>query len=489
MPSVNGSVASRINSRTEARQTGFAIGPAQEAFTPMDVADRSSSATAARFNHNSVSTRSGVPARLPETEDVLKPLISRAAAKLQAKSSQQVPISRTPQRVYLASQTAKSQNVAAQILFEQAQLEYQCNAFASAETSTWAALVKAAEAVDLGRSRVTGTQSTSAQDDLHAGRRALIEVRDFVGPYASSGSETIIRLVRSHETDVVRNTLPRRQVGAREPIDSSFRLTANEVIDRYLDFARSRLGSLAADSLIAAQSMDLLAAISLGRADKAKLPGPTAICLRRAAVQGQSNNPDLVAKLGRHLADVGLIDEARWALSHSLQLAYNPTVAAKLASLPGTSSIPTSQPTTPSSGNPHYGSSVLATTLPRNVGTKPVPEVTPMSPMQFASISRSVMQNGRPDAAVGMSNSNLVQSSERGRSGAGMTTNAMSSRNSAQPNRTPFAVASYSTNRQVTEPVSQHSRSAGNSVSRQDADQSRSGRTASRFLPGLKKWW
>ncbi|WP_430451993.1 hypothetical protein [Rhodopirellula europaea] len=320
------------------------------------------------------------PQRLPETEPSSQPAAEVAAAKSTAQRFAEVIAERrameqakapvTPPAaasgMFLATQTAKSKLDQAWKHFQQAEVEYSSAAYASAETSAWQTLHLAAEAIDLHdqhtRSRsaiesgqaVAAAPSRSAVRRLQAGRDALNEAQDFVGPYATDDPESIARLARSHRTPVVRQGLPRRGRAAApshpnyqsapkdelgwytemlvESTDGGTQTipTATEAIDRYLDLARMELSEVAAQSLLAAQAMDLLAAIRLGRSEVTQLPGPSAICLRRAAVQGQSNNPDLVAKLGFHLADVGLIEEATWALQHSLTLRYDVNVLQKL---------------------------------------------------------------------------------------------------------------------------------------------------------------
>lgn len=358
-----------------------------------------------------------------------------------------VPPSPPSASVYLASQTAKSQVDAATRSLDQAMLDYRCSAFASAESSAWSALQKAAEAIDLAESRsrindFTGSK-INAMQRLRAGRLAMQEARDFIGPYSQGGGEAIARLARSHQTAVVRQTLPNRKAAFNR---SDVQLAASEVIDRYLDYARAELSVIAGKSLLAAKAMDLLAAITLGRGDASRLPGPTAICLRRAAVQGQSHHPDLVARLGHHLADIGLVDEARWALQHSLKLAYNPVNASRLASLnAGVSGRPStavqSQPnsSTPSQGRQlDLGSSVLASTLP-------MPEVTAIQPRQFAAISPRPLPSSQT--------------------------------NGPASGKSPFSVASY---QRGPSPVATTTQPAAPEIEP---------KRASRFLPMFKKWW
>lgn len=382
--------------------------------------------------------------------------------------------------LYLTSQTAQSQIDAASELFQQASLEYQCGAFASAETSAWDALEKAAQAIDLAATSSDGRapgapRRRSAAERLHLGRRAIVEAQDFVGPFAQDNRRAIARLARSHETPVVRETLPpmrasysaeaRARLG--RSLQSSHRPddfpTVSEAIDRYLDFARTNFSGIASESLLAAQTMDLLAAIRMGRAEPEQLPGPTAVCLRRAAVQGQSNNPDLVAKLGHQLADIGLVDEARWALGHSLKLQHNPVHAARLARL---QNVPRQAPAS------QYGSSILAATRPRpraNQEPKHAPEVTNISPQQFAAISHSVIP-GSPNSQP------AHHQAPRRDSAKGPFQNAVAKTPSpsAPTSQSFFQAVTASFKTPANDPV---------------ADSGKEKRVSSQFFPGMKKWW
>ncbi|WP_236620999.1 hypothetical protein [Rhodopirellula sallentina] len=442
----------------------------------------------------------------------------------------------TGSAVYLASQTAQSQIDEAAKLFRQASLEYDCAAYASAETSAWQALEKAAQAIDLAsvsasqRSvnavRDNAKNQPSSVDRLQRGRCAIREAQDFVGPFAHGSQQAIARLARAHQTPVVRETLP--PMTARYSAEALARLgqsssashhsadlpTANEAVDRYLDYARTQFSVIAGQSLLAAQTMDLLAAIRLGRNESTQLPGPTAICLRRAAVQGQSDNADLVAKLGHHLADVGLVDEARWALGHSLTLQPNPTNAARLAALNTTSRRTSTQGGQPSS---QYGSSILAATRAAMPQYQPkrAPEITTVSPEQFASISHSVIPGSPRSHTVAQTpqpatsadppatemryhNASATTSSPKAPSAKSffqaVTASFRSPSTPEQPaqsqiNATP---AAYRTNGSGQPHAAEQGIPNGSHDERLSApnetDQ-RDGRISSRLLPGLKKWW
>jgi hypothetical protein len=394
--------------------------------------------------------------------------------------------------MYLATQTAKSKLDEAWTHFQQAELEYSSAAYASAETSAWKTLQFAAEAIDLhdqhtrSRSaiesgqRIAKAPSRSAVQQLQSGRDALNEAQDFVGPYATSNPESIARLARSHRTPVVREGLPRRgRIAASQPkvptgpkddlgwytemlVESSDGgsvtiPTATEAIDRYLDLARMELSEVAGKSLLAAQAMDLLAAIRLGRGEASQLPGPSAICLRRAAVQGQSNNPDLVAKLGFHLADVGLVEEASWALQHSLTLRYDPQVLNKLNEL---------QAMTPTASTVLKGAPIQS-----QAQTKRTPDVVTMTPEQFASVSRSVIP----------AQGNLMHAAANNTPARNVSANSSVE---AQP-----ATYRHSSTPPATAALGQtHSNLRPSSTETSDSQEPAT-RNSSRFLPQLKKWW
>ncbi|MCR9208481.1 MAG: hypothetical protein NXI28_09655 [bacterium] len=447
------------------------------------------------------------PQRLPMAEPSSQPAAEIAAAKSTAQRFAEVIAERrameqakapvTPPAaasgMFLATQTAKSKLDQAWKHFQQAEVEYSSAAYASAETSAWQTLHLAAEAIDLHdqhtRSRsaiesgqaVAAAPSRSAVRRLQSGRDALNEAQDFVGPYATDDPESIARLARSHRTPVVRQGLPRRGRAAApshpnyqsapkdelgwytemlvESTDGGTQTipTATEAIDRYLDLARMELSEVAAQSLLAAQAMDLLAAIRLGRGEATQLPGPSAICLRRAAVQGQSNNPDLVAKLGFHLADVGLIEEATWALQHSLTLRYDVNVLQKLNQIESLSPAAT----TVLKGAP----------IRSQAQTRRTPDVVTMSPQQFASVSRSVIpaQTGNAQNNSGSVNAKNVST----------TVPVHAQPASYRLMNTPPATAALG----QSLPVQKSNPAEASEPTQQPT------RNSSRFLPQLKKWW
>ncbi|MFG0264016.1 MAG: hypothetical protein ACF8AM_02555 [Rhodopirellula sp. JB055] len=464
------------------------------------------SATENTAANNSGSTSHAVPpAVAPQhstdtiDRDVANQRFLKAMAKRRAAERARAPVSppAATSGMYLATQTAKSKLDEAWTHFQQAELEYSSAAYASAETSAWKTLQLAAEAIDLhdqhtrSRSAIESTQriatatSCSAVQQLQSGRDALNEAQDFVGPYATSDPDSIARLARSHRTPVVREGLPLRgrttAPQAKLPttpkddlgwytemlVESSDGAaatipTATEAIDRYLDLARMELSEVAGKSLLAAQAMDLLAAIRLGRGEASQLPGPSAICLRRAAVQGQSNNPDLVAKLGFHLAEVGLVEEASWALQHSLTLRYDPQVLNKLNEL---------QAMTPSASTVLKGAPIRS-----QAQTKRTPDVVTMTPEQFASVSRSVIP---------------AQGTQMHAAANSVPARSVSTRNISTNSSPDAQPASYrhSSTPPATASLGQTHSSARPNSNESTKSQETATRNSSRFLPQLKKWW
>jgi hypothetical protein len=182
----------------------------------------------------------------------------------------------------------------------------------------------------------------------------------------------------------------------------------------------------------AAAAMDLLASIYLGRADPKTLPSATALCLRRAALQGQPDNASLAARLGMHLTDLGLFQEARWALEHSLAIKDDPqTTAALVQLLQRSGRAEEAEPLLSQlqgqlhgqsrvgggslSGDPDRG---LVFGAPRS--TPRIPEIVELTPDAFAKISKPVNPVDRAErrveatpASTRLETSDTIQSEEK----------------------------------------------------------------------------
>ncbi|PHQ36762.1 hypothetical protein CEE69_02900 [Rhodopirellula bahusiensis] len=485
--------APRIAMRPVVQERGVARPtPANEAIPAVRTARPQRLPAAEPSSQSATANSRSQSATQPSAAQRFAEVIAQQRAKERAKSPVTPPAAASG--MYLATQTAKSKLDQAWTHFQQAELEYSSAAYASAETSAWQTLHLAAEAIDLHeqhtRSRsaietgqtVNADPSQSAVQRLQTGRNALNEARDFVGPYATDDPESIARLARSHRTPVVRQGLPRRGRTASDSTHPDYRSApkdqlgwytemlvestdsveqtipnATEAIDRYLDLARMELSEVAAQSLLAAQAMDLLAAIRLGRGEATQLPGPSAICLRRAAVQGQSSNPDLVAKLGFHLADVGLVEEATWALQHSLTLRYDVQVLQKLNQLESLS--------------PTASTVLKGAPIQSQAQTRRTPDVVTMTPEQFASVSRSVIP--------------AQSSNSQGSNGS------VPARNVSTTNPVEAQPASYRlmNTPPATAALGQSHPISGSNANEATEPQQPPTRNSSRFLPQLKKWW
>lgn len=274
---------------------------------------------------------------------------------------------------WLRSSSASDCARRARVLIDRASIEYSSAAWLSAEATVWEAFRCAAEGIDLQERELAkvqlGIRRRTATGRLQFARTAIREARDFTGMYGAADGSVISRMAISHSTDVLDGL----------PCDT---LSGSDAADRYLDSARIALAEIASRSIEAAQGMDLLAAIYLKQNEVPKLHNATALCLRRAALQGQPDNSSLASRLGMHLLDVGLLEEARWALSHSLSIEKDePTTQAYIAVLYQTGRQAEAQQ--------------LIATLPAApssiVKAAHVPAITELSPQDFAAISRPVM--------------------------------------------------------------------------------------------------
>tara|TARA_R110002049_G_scaffold47902_1_gene138333 strand:- start:15155 stop:16594 length:1440 start_codon:yes stop_codon:yes gene_type:complete len=275
------------------------------------------------------------------------------------------------QAEWLRSTTSQSIFRAGRQSLDQAIKEYEVGAWASAESSAWDALAQIASAIDHMQS---ASQGLSAVDDLRVAKAAIIEARDFTSLSDFADSVAIQRLAMSHQTELLHNA-------------SSDATIIRDASDRYLNEARVRLGRLAAERVDAAEAMDLLAAIYLGRDDRAMIPGPTSLCLRRAALQGQPHNANLATRLGMQLADTGLHQEAYLVLTHAYDL--NPTVE--------TSNALEWVAQRCGKDAPRF-SAKPATQSPAAAMDGKRPQVIQLSPSEFAAISKPVIQVGATQA-------------------------------------------------------------------------------------------
>ena len=321
---------------------------------------------------------SAIPSRA--ASQFAKTPLQRATARVSAQPASAIrPVAAasnttTKTASWLPSTTSTSCQQQSLRLLGQAMTEYQHRAWASAEDSGWESLRYAAEGIDITeRNASFGTNrgSKAASNDLQIARTAIREARDFAGKYGDLDVAAMERVVLSHNTTVLKNLSLR----GTPPTDA---------IDRYLNEARIRLARLATYRPEAAQAIDLIAAIQLGRGDEDLLPSQTALCLRRAALQGQPENANLAERLGMHLAAQGLDSEAKWALEHAMTLNPSPAIHDTLMAVTQRAG---------DRANALRMAAQMRSRLPSGYNHErgPVPQVVQLSPRQFASVSKSVV--------------------------------------------------------------------------------------------------
>lgn len=274
-------------------------------------------------------------------------------------------------------------------LLDDANREYSVRAWVSAEASAWESLAYAAQAIDVTNQQTDDSEAGnrwSAARSLVKAKTAIREARDFSLLSDPLDADAIRRVVLSHQTNVLKDELLGRadddatQMGPAETV-SGTTISASVAADRYLDHARELLSRLAKCQVSVAATLDLLAAIQLGRDESHRLPAATALCLRRAAFQGQPGNASLANRLGMQLADMGLDDEAKYALELAMSIQPTDESARTLASVMRRS------------GDRQAAlelTAQLKQDLPSASSQPRVPEIIQLSPEQFASISPSV---------------------------------------------------------------------------------------------------
>ena len=317
-----------------------------------------------------------------------------------------------PHGRYLPTTAAAGLSQQCSDLLQQAGRELSIGAYASAEASAWQTIRVAAEAIDLGRNRgnvdvddfasggrgAFGTPAFgtpgSAVGAVEAARVAILEARSFAPLIGVDAPAAVRGRIRSHRTPILQADGRRRDARANDHEVAQGRFSAAEAIDRYLDHARVLLAPVAAARTDAAEAMDLLAAVYLRRDDPETLPAPTAICLRRAAFQGQSDNASLALRLGQQLRVSGLLGEAEWVLTHALRRDPSAVVAEELARVFDRQSRPEDADRV----RQWIRSSALAG-KPSGDG-RPVAAIETWTPAEFAAISPRLDPGRRPDSAA-----------------------------------------------------------------------------------------
>ncbi|MEM0925269.1 MAG: hypothetical protein AAGJ83_04460, partial [Planctomycetota bacterium] len=245
--------------------------------------------------------------------------------------------------------------------------EYTYRAFSSAEGSAWKTLEWLGTGVDVAHQPTLGqARATSMVADIEMARVAIGEAQDFVMQgVAVMDRDRLTAIVNSHRTPIFDQGL-------------SPGVTPTEAVDRYLDFARRKLTPLAGHDVEAAQAMDLIAAIRLGRNEAKWLPEEVSLCMRRAALAGQPSNLELAERLGAQLADMGLVREAERTLRRHGNARPDQPIANEIAGR--TARGPIQQVNAPRPAVPMRQASMQSS-------RQRVPDVIQLSPQQFATIS------------------------------------------------------------------------------------------------------
>lgn len=223
--------------------------------------------------------------------------------------------------------------------------------------------------------------SHNAKQQLDAALEAVRESGDFLGRYGTVDQAGLARMVGSHRTPLLKR------------IDTSD-LSPVAAADLYLDFARDRFSRALAGNPDAARSL-----MVLGQAERQRDAGPTtandsiALCCARAALAVSPEDATTHNELGYLALQVGLLDEARWALERGLSIR------------PSTEALQNLVETHRLAGNIETAQ-MLARQLPTNAGA-PQLNVLHVSPEAFASISPPV-QNGSAAAPTAMGRGPVV---------------------------------------------------------------------------------
>ena len=242
--------------------------------------------------------------------------------------------------------------------------EYAIGAYASAEASAWRCLQLLCSAIDLHDTQRSIEATAWAVQRLSKARTTLDESQDFASPGRPITPELVSEIIRSHQSKAV--------IG-----DATARVTSTQALDLYLESARIDLVPIARRHVGAAQAMDLIASIRLQRSTPNPIPEETALCLRRAALEGQPSNTSLALQLGAQLSHMGLLDEAQATLTHAMNLSPSQSIAEALNDLQ----------------RKRIGNQAVRQVVQSRTQQRPAaraPQVTQLTPAEFAAISPQV---------------------------------------------------------------------------------------------------
>jgi len=192
---------------------------------------------------------------------------------------------------------------------DEAALALSRRASMSAADAATDSLRKLTQAIDLQ------TSSNVAGTRLAAALTAMWEAEDFVGRYGTVDSVAIARMVRSHETPVLKG------------IDASG-LSGIAAADHYMNFARRALGSIAGADPLCSHAIAMLAKSYRQRADESPIALAASVHLMRAAAQSASDDLGITMELASVLRQANLPGESAALQDHAEGLATSRPKAA-----------------------------------------------------------------------------------------------------------------------------------------------------------------
>ncbi len=181
-----------------------------------------------------------------------------------------------------------------------------------ARLSHRASLTAGAEAIEalrlIAQAKDLAVQSSDNTATVETALTALKEAEDFVDRYGTVDGEAITRMVRAHQTIVLK------------AYDCS-KLTGTSAADTYLDTARRIFADLAATDPLAAHAVTCLAKSYRQRAGESRLALAAAVHLMRAAVIAVPNDRQLTEELASVLTQAELRTEAQHVQALAQRLA------------------------------------------------------------------------------------------------------------------------------------------------------------------------
>ncbi len=173
-------------------------------------------------------------------------------------------------------------------------LNYRASLSAGASASEALRLV--AQSIDIQRG------NDQATTEVMAALTTIREAEDFVGRYGVVDSAAIARMVRSHETQALKD------------FDTS-QLTGIVAADIYLDSARQRLAAVAVADPLAVRAIQFLSKAYRQRASESEIALPTSVHLMRAATQVASGDRELAYEFAAILQQAQLNRESQEVLA------------------------------------------------------------------------------------------------------------------------------------------------------------------------------